>query len=46
MGKDTIISRNLSARGGTVYCEQRGDSVVISGKGALYLTGSILEDEE
>ena len=45
LGKDTIVSRNLSARGGTVYCQQCGDRVVISGKGALYLTGSILEDE-
>lgn len=45
IGKDTIASRNLSQRGGTVYCEQCGDRVKISGRGAIYLVGNILIDE-
>ena len=45
LGKDKIVSRNYSRRGGTVWCEQAGDRVKISGKGALYLVGEILLDE-
>lgn len=44
LGKNKISSRNLSRRGGTVYCEQCGDRVKISGRGALYLVGNILID--
>ncbi|MBQ9180293.1 MAG: PhzF family phenazine biosynthesis protein [Firmicutes bacterium] len=46
LGKDTIASRNLSKRSGTVYCEQKGDAVKISGRCALYLIGEILTDED
>ena len=45
LGKDKIVSRNYSRRGGTVWCEQAGDRVKISGKGAMYLIGEILIDE-
>lgn len=45
LGKDKIISKNLSQRGGTVFCEQCGDRVMISGRGVLYLVGNILIDE-
>ena len=45
LGKDKIVSRNCSRRGGTVWCEQAGDRVKISGKGAMYLIGEILIDE-
>ena len=45
LGKSTIASRNLSKRSGTVYCEQKGDTVKISGRCALYLIGEILTDE-
>ena len=45
LGKSEIVSRNYSRRGGTVWCEQAGDRVKISGKGALYLVGEILLDE-
>lgn len=41
LGKDMIISRELSDRGGTLYCELRGDRVKISGKCQLYLSGEI-----
>lgn len=44
LGKDSLVARQLSARGGTVYCSFNGDSVSISGKGALYLIGDILLD--
>lgn len=45
LGKDSIVSRNLSERGGTVFCMQCGDRVKISGWGALYSVGNILIDE-
>lgn len=45
LGKDSISSCNLSRRGGTVYCQQCGDRVKISGRGMLYLVGNILIDE-
>ena len=41
LGKDTLVARQLSARGGTVYCSYNGDSVGISGRGALYSVGTI-----
>ncbi|HOO87889.1 MAG TPA: PhzF family phenazine biosynthesis protein [Synergistaceae bacterium] len=44
LGKDTLVARQLSARGGTVYCSYNGDSVSISGRGALYSIGNILVD--
>ena len=39
--KDRIISRELSARGGTLYGELCGDRVKLSGKCRLYLSGEI-----
>ena len=36
-----VIARQISARGGELWCEDRGDRVRISGHGALYLTGFI-----
>ena len=41
LSKDRIISRQLSARGGTLYCELCGDRVKLSGKCQLYLSGEI-----
>jgi uncharacterized protein YunC (DUF1805 family) len=41
LGKDALVARQLSARGGTVYCSYNGDSVGISGRGALYSVGTI-----
>ncbi|HIY03852.1 MAG TPA: PhzF family phenazine biosynthesis protein [Candidatus Anaerotignum merdipullorum] len=45
LGKDKMAARSLSARGGTVYCEDCGERVKLSGRGALYLVGNILCDE-
>ena len=39
--KDQMIARQLSKRGGTLYCENHGPEVKISGRAALYLTGEI-----
>ncbi len=46
LGRDKILSDNLSRRGGRVYAELREDVVKISGRGALYLEGNILIDED
>ncbi|WHY98534.1 PhzF family phenazine biosynthesis protein [Peribacillus simplex] len=36
LGKDEMIARQLSERGGTLYCKFEGDRVKISGTAALY----------
>lgn len=41
LGKNTLIARQLSARGGLLHCEYLGDRVAISGQGVTYLRGSI-----
>lgn len=41
LGKEKIISRELSPRGGTLYCELAGERVRLSGKCRLYLKGEI-----
>ena len=41
LGKASLVCRQTSARGGTVWCEDDGDAVRISGTGARYLTGTI-----
>ena len=41
LGKDTFRAQQLSARGGTVQCTNRGDRVKISGKARLYLHGTL-----
>jgi len=41
LGKNTLIARQLSPRGGTLYCENRGDRVKIAGRARLYLKGEI-----
>lgn len=40
-GKDEMIARQLSKRGGTIFCSNRGDRCQIGGKAQLYLTGEI-----
>jgi PhzF family phenazine biosynthesis protein len=37
----TIVARQASKRGGTLYCENNGDRVKISGKAKLYLEGEL-----
>jgi len=41
LGKDKMVAKQLSKRGGTLYCENLGDRVTIGGKATLYLEGSI-----
>jgi PhzF family phenazine biosynthesis protein len=41
LGKKQMIAAQLSKRGGTLYCEDCGDRVKISGKAVLYLEGGI-----
>ena len=46
LGKAKMVCRQVSKRGGTVYCEVNGERVNISGKGALYSKARIYVDEE
>jgi predicted PhzF superfamily epimerase YddE/YHI9 len=41
LGKTTLRARQISARGGDVWCEHLGDRVTIAGTGVLYLEGTI-----
>lgn len=41
LGKTKLHARQVSARGGELWCEQRGDRVGIAGHAALYLRGEI-----
>jgi PhzF family phenazine biosynthesis protein len=41
LGKDELVCRQASARGGTLVCVNRGHRVWMSGKCILYLEGSI-----
>jgi predicted PhzF superfamily epimerase YddE/YHI9 len=41
LGKHTLHARQLSARGGELWCELRGNRVGIAGKAVLYLRGEI-----
>jgi predicted PhzF superfamily epimerase YddE/YHI9 len=40
-GKTEMTARQLSSRGGTLYCEYMGDRVKIAGHAVLYLSGEI-----
>jgi predicted PhzF superfamily epimerase YddE/YHI9 len=41
LGKSKLHARQISRRGGELFCEWRGDRVEISGRGALFLRGTI-----
>ena len=41
LGKSSLVAKQLSARGGTLYCEDRGDRVGIAGHAVLYARGEI-----
>jgi phenazine biosynthesis protein PhzF family len=41
LGKDEMVARQLSKRGGTLYCKYCGDRVKISGSAALYAVADI-----
>jgi PhzF family phenazine biosynthesis protein len=41
LNKNKLIARQLSKRGGILYCENSGDRVKISGRAKLYLEGEL-----
>src|SRR5262249_49752667 len=41
LGKAKLLARQMSARGGTIACEEQGERVVLKGKVAPYLEGVI-----
>lgn len=41
LGKQKMIARQVSARGGTLYCENCGDRVKIKGKAVLYSEATV-----
>lgn len=42
LGKKKLLAKQLSKRGGTLYCECCDDNIKISGNAVIYLTGNIL----
>ena len=42
LGKEKMTAKQLSKRGGTLYCENCGDRVKMSGKAIIYLQGEIM----
>lgn len=41
LGKDVMKAKQLSKRGGDLYCEQKGDRVVMGGQCVFYMKGEI-----
>jgi len=41
LGKEKMVAKQLSERGGTLFCEDCGDRVKIAGRAVLYLQGEI-----
>jgi len=41
LGKDTLVARQLSPRGGTLCCENCGERVKMAGRARLYLKGEL-----
>jgi len=41
LGKNELLAKQLSERGGVLYCKMEGDRVKIGGKAVTYLTGEI-----
>ena len=41
LGRDHLLARQISARGGELICDARGDRVGLAGRAVLYLEGSI-----
>ena len=44
LGKNSLHARQISARGGELWCEMHGDRVRIAGHGVLFLEGEIEVD--
>lgn len=43
--RDTLVARQASKRGGTLYCRMRGDRVMMAGKAALYSEAELFVDD-
>jgi PhzF family phenazine biosynthesis protein len=41
LGKKNLVAHQISARGGELFCEDRGDRVKIAGRATLFATGTI-----
>jgi len=41
LNKQNLVARQVSARGGLLYCQARGDRVGIAGREVLYMAGEI-----
>jgi predicted PhzF superfamily epimerase YddE/YHI9 len=41
LGKQRLHARQVSSRGGELWCEDRGERIRISGKAVLYLEGTV-----
>ena len=41
LGKRQMFARQISPRGGEIWCEDKGDRVVIAGRAVVYLEGTI-----
>jgi PhzF family phenazine biosynthesis protein len=41
LGRDHLVAHQISARGGELICDMRGDRVAIAGRAVLYLDGTI-----
>ncbi len=41
LGKNRLHAQQVSQRGGELWCEAKGDRILIAGHGALYLEGTI-----
>jgi predicted PhzF superfamily epimerase YddE/YHI9 len=41
LGKTQLQARQVSARGGELFCEHRGERVTIAGRAVRYLEGTI-----
>jgi predicted PhzF superfamily epimerase YddE/YHI9 len=46
MGKKAMIARQLSKRGGELFCEEHGERVMIGGRAIRYLSGEIKVRED
>lgn len=42
LGRNVLRARQVSPRGGELWCEARGERVIIAGRGATYLRGTVM----
>lgn len=45
LGKKEMVARQLSSRGGTLYCKQEGTRVKMAGKAVLYSVAELMIEE-